>query len=257
MKLQFISYDNLDAIKSNLPLWVDKFKLDSSAWLGSEFENTLFFNTKYGEITDFTLDMSQSDPFLTEFTNVQRVYGNLKFLSESQASDERLWAGLCFGPFWNYVRYRWELDKNYTVGDIEQHFMFGFGARRSLTRNALSRLWWIGRLTYDESRIDPWELTKFVCEKSDFILQVLERNTSNNPAIIRAFLSAVLEARKNGITIERADFRELAKYLNLLGGIYILDCLPEQKIHDKILAKAEEIARTNNTQNQDSEAKTA
>lgn len=34
---------------------------------------------------------------------------------------------------------------------------------------------------------------------------------------------------------------ELAKYLNLLGGIYILDCLPEQRIYDKILTKATEI----------------
>ena len=139
MKLQFVSYDNLDTIRSNLPHWLDKFKLDSSAGLASEIDGPLFLNTKYGEIPDFTLDMSQDKPFLTEATNVERVYGNLKFLSESQASDERLWAGLCLGPFWNYVRYRWEIDKKCTASNIEQHFMFGFGARRSLTRNAMSR----------------------------------------------------------------------------------------------------------------------
>lgn len=241
MKLQFVSYDNLDTIRSNLPHWLDKFKLDSSAGLASEIDGPLFLNTKYGEIPDFTLDMSQDKPFLTEATNVERVYGNLKFLSESQASDERLWAGLCLGPFWNYVRYRWEIDKKCTASNIEQHFMFGFGARRSLTRNAMSRLWWIGRLTYDESRTDPWELTKFVCESSDYIMHILERNTSNNPAIIRAFLTAVLDARKDGLQIDTNTVGELAKYLNLLGGIYILDCLPEKKIHDKIYAKAQEI----------------
>ena len=37
---------------------------------------------------------------------------------------------------------------------------------------------------------------------------------------------------------------ELAKYLNLLGGIYILDCLPEHRIYDKILVKTYELART-------------
>lgn len=31
--------------------------------------------------------------------------------------------------------------------------------------------------------------------------------------------------------------------VNLLGGIYILDCLPEQRIYDKILAKANEICK--------------
>lgn len=245
MKLQFISYDNLDAIRSNLPHWLENFKLDSSSWLDREFEGPLFLNTKYGDIPDFTLDMSAEKPFLTEATNVARVYGNLKFLSESQASDERLWAGLCFGPFWKYVQYRWEIDKKCTVGNIEQHFMFGFGARRSLTRNAISRLWWIGRLTYDEGRADPWELTKFVCESSDYILHILERNTSNNPVIIRAFLDAVLEAKSRGLQIDTNTVGELAKYLNLLGGIYILDCLPANKIREKILAKAEEITKAN------------
>lgn len=243
MKLQFISYDNLDAIRSNLPSWLDKFKQKDSSWLEQEFDGPLFLDTKYTEIPDFTLDMSQDKPFMTEATNVERIYGNLPFLSESQASDERLWAGLCFGPFWEYVKYRWEIDKKCTAPNIEQHFMFGFGARRSLTRNALSRLWWIGRLTYDESRADPWELTKFVCESSDYIMHILERNTSNNPVIIRAFLDAVLDARNKGLAIDTNTVGELAKYLNLLGGIYILDCLPAQKIHDKILAKAEEITR--------------
>lgn len=245
MKLQFVSYDNLDAIRANLPHWLENFKLDSSDWLAKEFDGPVFFDTKYADIPDFTLDMSQEEPFLTEATNVERIYGNLMFLSESQASDERLWAGLCFGPFWNYVRYRWKIDKKCTVSNIEQHFMFGYGARRSLTRNAISRLWWIGKLTYDDSRADPWELTKFVCESGDYIMHILERNTSNNPVIIRAFLDAVLEARSKGMKIDTNTVGDLAKYLNLLGGIYILDCLPAKKIHEKILAKAEEISKGN------------
>ena len=243
MKLQFISYDNLDAIKSNLTHWLDHFKEDSSDWLAKEFDGPVFLDTKYTDIPDFTLDMSQDQAkaFLTDATNVERIYGNLKFLSESQASDERLWAGLCFGTFWNYVRYRWPVKKE---NDVKNHFLFGYGPRRSLTRNALARLWWIGKLTYDESRSDPWELTRFVCESNDYILHILERNTSNSPVIIRAFLDAVLEARNKGLKIDTNTVADLAKYLNLLGGIYILDCLPAKKIHDKILDKAEEITKS-------------
>lgn len=241
MKLQFVSYDNIDAIKSNLPVWVNRFKEDSSDWLNTELGNALLSDTKFAEAPDFALDMSEEKPFMTEAENVKRVYGNLCFLSDSQASDERLWAGLCLGPFWKYVKYRWEIDKKCTVSNVQQHFMFGFGARRSLTRNAISRLWWIGRLTYDETRTDPWELTKFVCENADYIMHILERNTSNNPIIIRPFLSAIIDARKDGLQIDTNIVGDLAKYLNLLGGIYILDCLPEKKIYDKIYAKAVEI----------------
>lgn len=241
MKIQFISYDNIDIIKSSLNDWIGHFRDNSSDWLKDELNNPLFMDTKFEDIPDFSLDMSADKPFQTEANNVEQVYNNLKFLSDSQATDERLWAGLCIGPFWNYVKYRWDIDNKCTESNILQHFFFGFGARRSLTRNALSRLWWIGRLTYDSNRSDPWELTKFVCESSDYIMHILERNTSNNPSIIRPFLNAIIVARENGLPIDTNIVGELAKYLNLLGGIYILDCLPEQRIYDKILAKAYEI----------------
>ena len=95
MKLQFVSFDNLDAIKANLSSWTDNFKQNSSSWLTEELDNSLFLDTKYGDIPDFTLDMSSDKPFLTEAKNVRRVYDHSKFLSHPQWSDERLSARLC------------------------------------------------------------------------------------------------------------------------------------------------------------------
>lgn len=241
MKLQFVSYDNLDLIKSNLPNIVNNFRQDSSDWLNDELGITLLSDTRLADAPDFSLDMSNEKPFLTEAENAKRVYSSLKYLSNSQASDERLWAGLCFGTFWQYVKYRWDIDTKCTVKNVGQHFMFGFGARRSLIRNALSRLWWIGRLTYDDTRSDSWELTRFVCENADNIMHILERNTSNNPQVVRPFLDAVLDARSNGISINTDAIGELSKYLNLLGGIYILDCLPREKIYGKIYQQIEKM----------------
>ena len=63
--------------------------------------------------------------------------------------------------------------------------------------------------------------------------------------IIRSFLGAILDARTEGLIINTDTVGELAKHLNLLGGIYILDCLPPERIHDKILDKAREIAKDN------------
>lgn len=242
MKLQFVDGDKIDIIKSNLGEWIEGFKKDSSSWLEEKLEAPLFSDTRY-DAPDFSLDMSQEKPFLAEAENAIRTYDSLRFLSNSQASDERVWAGLCLGPFWSYVKCRWNIDGNCTVDNVKQHFLFGFGARRSLTRNALSRLWWIGRLTYDETRKDPWELTRFVCESSDYIMHILERNTSNNPSILRPFLGAIIEARNAGLPIDTNIVGDLAKYLNTLGGAYILDCLPERQIHDKIMARATEICK--------------
>ena len=134
--------------------------------------------------------------------------------------------------------------KGITEAKIIQHVFFGFGARRSLTRNTMSRLWWAGRLTVDPDSDDPYRLTRFACENADTVMHALERNTSNSRTINRAFLSAILDARdKEGLIMNTTIIGELAKYLNLLGGTYILDCLPEQMIYDKIIAKAREIDR--------------
>jgi len=238
MKLQFLSGDSITAIKANLNELRTKFG-GGNEWISDFFDGkSPFKDTKY-EIEDFQLDMSQKDPFLTEYENVRRVYTRLKFLTDSQASDERIWAGLCMGPFYDYVKYRWKIDETSSAATIEQHFFFGYGARRSLTRNALSRLWWIGRLTYDNER--EYELTKFVCENADNIMHILERNTSNNPDIVKAFISAIIDAKNTGKQIDTNDIGELSKYLNLLGGTYILDCLPSSVIYDKIYKKAIEI----------------
>lgn len=237
MKLTFLEDDSLFALKSNLNKLYTKFALPDAEWITEYFGRSPFIETKYS-VDDFSLDMSQDKPFLTEFENVQRVYNSLSFLSASQASDERLWAGLCINHFWKYTQYRWDMVSNCTIDSVKQHFFFGFGARRSLTRNAISRLWWIGRLTHDPSRKDPYELTRFVCENADYIMHILERNTSNSPMITKAFLSALLTAREEGCLINTDTVGELSKYLNLLGGTYILDCLPESKIHDKIVEKA-------------------
>lgn len=237
MRLEIISEDNMLDLKSNLPALVKNFTKPDNNWLLDYFGANPFISTRF-EINRIELDMSCEKPFLTDAENVKRVYGSLSFLSNSQASEEKLWAGLCLGAFWDYTKYRWN---PVSVQNIKDHFFFGQGPRRSLTRNALARLWWIGRLTYDETREDPYELTNFICEHSDYILHVLERNTSNNPVILKTFLKAVLDCRGKSIPIDTNIVGELSKYLNLLGGTYLVDCMPEGVLYEKLSNKLTEI----------------
>jgi hypothetical protein len=243
MKLELISQDSIDIIKSNLDIWKPRFDADDASWLEEKLEGMLFLPTSYEDIPDFEVIMDGENPFATEAKNVEIVYGNLQFLTDSQASDERLWAGLGLGHFWKYIKYRWNIDGQSSVDTIRNHFFFGMGPRVSLTRQGVARLWWIGRLTYDGQRSDPFELTKLVCEQASFITDILERNTSNNPCIVHAFLDALLALRGEGITITAELVRELSKYLNVLGGTYLLDCLSPEKIILKVTEKGKEIAK--------------
>lgn len=245
MKLQLISQDSIDIIKSNLEIWKTRFDADDATWLEEKLEGMLFLPTSYEDIPDFELVMDGDNPFATEAKNVEIVYSNLQFLTDSQASDERLWAGLGLSYFWKYIKYRWAIDGRSSVDTLRNHFFFGMGPRVSLTRQGVARLWWIGRLTYDGQRSDPFELTKLVCEQASFIPDILERNTSNNPRIVHAFLDALLALRAEGITITAELVRELSKYLNVLGGTYLLDCLSPEKIMLKVTEKGRELAEGN------------
>lgn len=245
MKLQLISQDSIDIIKSNLEIWKTRFDADDATWLEEKLEGMLFLPTSYEDIPDFELVMDGENPFATEAKNVEIVYSNLQFLTDSQASDERLWVGLGLSYFWKYIKYRWAIDGRSSVDTLRNHFFFGMGPRVSLTRQGVARLWWIGRLTYAGQRSDPFELTKLVCEQASFIPDILERNTSNNPRIVHAFLDALLALRVEGITITAELVRELSKYLNVLGGTYLLDCLSPEKIMLKVTEKGRELAEGN------------
>jgi hypothetical protein len=47
-----------------------------------------------------------------------------------------------------------------------------------------------------------------------------------------------MQAESEGHNMNTDNVAELAKYLNLLGGVYILDCLPYETIYQKIYDKA-------------------
>ena len=184
-----------------------------------------------------------SDSHKDDLENVKKMYGTLKdIISPTMASDERLWVGLAMNKrFWKYINTRWQ-KKGWTESTIKQHYFFGNGNRRSLTRNALARLWWIGYLTYDEEEeADCWHYTEFACKYQRFIVDVLERNTGNSKKIIKSCVKACERFTKDypDVDIETELMRDIQKYMSIIGGSYLIDMVDSEelslKIYDKIL----------------------
>ena len=92
-------------------------------------------------------------------------------------------------------------------------------------------------VTYDEKRKDPFELTKYICKDQDFLESICGRNIFNNPVIQKATISAIYDADKSGIVINREVVRNISKYVNLLAGTYMLDMLSYEDIYNKVLQK--------------------
>lgn len=236
MKLKYIIEDDLLAIKSNMDIIYQKLLVEGEKNIEEIMKNEGLIKESQYEIDDFKLDMSQpkGKENLTDIENIQRVYNHMKVLSDSQASDERIWVAYTFSVFLDYMKYRWSASN---VNDMENHYLFNYTSQRSLFRNGIARLWWIGRVTYDNTRVDPYELTKFLCRDQDYIESICGRNVFNNPEVGFATLNALFDAEKTGAKIDRYVVREVAKYVNLLSGTYILGIMDKEEIYDKICKK--------------------
>ena len=235
MKIKYISENDLETIKGNM-MHVFKKTMQAKIPVSEALGIPDIIKQSQYSVNDFSLDMSapKGQEPKTDVENVKRVYGNMMALSDSMASDERIWAAYTFSEFLDYMMYRWPAM---TPSDLENRYVFGYGTQRSLFRNGLSRLWWIGRFTYDESRDDPYELTTFLCAKQDCIETICGRSIFNNPDVGRTTLDVLMQAQKKGIDLNRDLIRNVGKYVNFLAGTYILESMDSEKLSEKIVQK--------------------
>jgi len=228
MQIYFLKEEVLNQLKADIKKNMTNYENSKKLWVE---ENSFI---KFSKIfLDFKLDMSEKKPSDTDVRNIILVYSNLKELKDNQALDERLWAGLCHNQFWEYLRYRWPVEKDDSNPRfIEQHYFFGDD--HPIFFNGLSRLWWIGRLTYDENLKDPFELTKYLCQDwNGRGYPLFSVNFSNNKELIRTFLKTLMEFEKKR-KLSRQDFEKVKKIMVLWGGKIILDSLSEEELSSKI-----------------------
>ena len=109
-KIKFLTEDSIEMLKKNSEA-LYKEVLSSGNKSLEEFlgESGQIKETAY-EIDEFVLEMGQpegKEP-LTDAENAQRVYSHMKALSDSQASDERIWIAYTLNEQIDYMRYRWK-----------------------------------------------------------------------------------------------------------------------------------------------------
>ena len=242
MRIKYVTEDGIAFLKNNAETAYKELIKEGSKNLSDILcDYGSLKDTPY-EIEQIVLDMSQpkGKETLTDAENAKRIYNHMKLLSDSQASDERIWVAYTLQEQLEYMKYRWGCESS---KDMLNRYFFSYSSNRSLFRNGISRLWWIGRVTYDENRSDPFELTNFLCSDQDFIETICGRSVFNNPVVQKAVISAIYEHVKNGEDVKREVVREIAKYVNLLAGTYLIDMLTYDEIKCKIDLKLSELLR--------------
>lgn len=232
MKIKFITDEGLEKARNNYKTIYKEILVKGTSDLQTLFNDDHIIKNTSIDIEDFSLDTSFENQVDSDLENVKRVYNHMMTLSVSKASDERIWVAYALSEFVDYMKYRWMPDG---PDKRKERFFFENSSKRSLFRQGISRLWWIGYLTYDESKPDPYEMTAFILRNGqDVINQLLDIGFSSNKTILKAVIKALYEAENSGITIDRDLVRNTCKYVNLLGGTYMLDCLSENDIYEKV-----------------------
>lgn len=244
MKLKFLPYDNLESLKNNIEDNLYLYNNPDNQWVNNFFGGSSPFRNFKKEVPDFKLEMDSDKPETTDITNAKIIYKSLIGLTDIQAGNERLWAGLAHGTFYEYMNYRWGTEKPNTVMNIKSRYFFAHGKRRSLVTNTLSRLWWLGRYTYDVQYEDPFKLINFFSnDLGTKSLYMFSSNFSSNEKIRKALLIAVNGFESKGVKIDRNKFKQIIGYLNVLGGTSLLDYYSKQELINIIEEYAEKILK--------------
>lgn len=243
MVIHFLKDDCLTALKANIAGNLKHYSEPTNDWVYGFFDGENPFLEYKFQIDDFQFDTEINENHSQgqqDVENIIRLYSVMKNLTDTQATDERLWAGLAHSDFWPYMSTRWKGQNEKSPNVSSRYFLgTGSGLRRSLFVNTLSRLWWAGRLTYDENRKDSFELTrsleKFYSARN---LVLFSSNYINCRNVMRGLLSALVILDNEGYTQSYRSANclvEATKYLNIFGGSHILDYYTEEEIKDKVL----------------------
>ena len=245
MRIDFLTDDALVKLRADLHDNLGRYRANDQAYFIDVLASMDGLKQSRYTCPDFTLDMSADDPTETDITNVKRVYEAMRELSPAVASDERLWTGFAHSEFWDYVQYRQKdsihkiIDEDESIkkqdARVGSSFFFTNGHRRSLFVHCLSRLWWIGYVTYDEGARDPYHLTGLTALSTGHAFAstavlFASSNMTANKAIALGVLDSIEKRQEMGEKIERKHFVGSLRYLNNMGGLTLLDMLSREDV---------------------------
>ncbi len=239
MKLYFMKQSALDYITANIKtLYINYYREKTNQWIYNLFDYDPF--ELFMEVSDFELAVITNKRGEVELENCRILYSKLLNVSESQASDERLWAGLCNNTFYDYVRRRWDYD-HLQLRDAKKdsepilsRFFFKGGVSAGKFRNTLAKCWWVGHGVYQYKEDDKFALLDALGPE-DFATKVTDifysYSFSSNFTIVSGIIKGWKEMIDKGYKLPTRNYlRPTLQYINALGGGVLLDMFDEDEI---------------------------
>lgn len=169
------------------------------------------------------------------------IYEAYKDISPLLAQQDDLWVYLTHVDLFEYVKKRWPImvgdDVDKVKNFIGNHW---FRHTKHLFRTTLAGLWWQVYLTKDETRDDPYELTKvyFNCG-TDFGQKFGELSLIRHHEAMIGILEFLGENPEILSYHQEARGQFISRYFNLIGGFTHL-CSHDRYFFKKELSKLKE-----------------
>lgn len=234
--MKYLTVDTVNQIRKNSEYYFKFFSnSDYEIKLNQEFTSEYYSKNdiEYVHI-DFLMNETQkANKKKTDFSNSIKLFETYDFLTESQASDERFWAGLAIEKNnLNYLFYRWEKTSN----TIKYRVVYHASGKRGYMYHGLARLWWFTYLTRLEGTENPYELTEFTFSHPHIMEKMIYRNFSNSKHIRLSVIKSIKTFVDNGGEYATKKVDELYKYVSLIGGNRLLDVMPASVLENELTA---------------------
>lgn len=244
----------VNVLRANIPANLHNYQDDERWVLHVDTRSSRDLETRVELKSALQFDEPDKDN-LKDLENAIRLHKSLQHLTPLQARDPRLWTRMAHVDAWAYMRQRWPLER--FAGDaskgarfVEARYFVAQNEGRALLRNGIARLWWVAHLSHDAARNNPYELTTVLLSTLDITQQILERNMGRAPVVVTGFLEFLLANKDLLLTRgdqNRTRIRLLAKFLNMYGGVCLLDCVSQSDI---MKALGEELDRIRQAEDQ-------
>lgn len=249
MRLKYLTEKAYETLLDNIGIDKDKYSI-ASVWIPEYFKGKEYFKESRIEASSVKL-YTEGGKNESDIVNVKLIFDAFDKLTPQQASNEYLWSYLSLVEFWEYSLWRWgndsenessdvEDDADYTINikeskrsvNIKQRYLCE-KSRIGLLRNAISRLWWFGYLSYKEGPLSQkYELTELLLTQADLCQSIMERNFSMNRNVCFGILSAIKKINDDQAlsNVIKDEWRSLCKYINRYGAVTLLDTLSQDEV---------------------------
>lgn len=190
------------------------------------------------------LSGSKNQSVSDEVQNVLIVRDSLGKLTPLLALDERLWVTLTLSQYREYFVSRWfdgSGNDEAAVKSLDNH-LFATTSRRFIRDQAISRLWWAGKIASDLKGVDENIALETMFWNSELLSQITSRPTTASSSALTGEVIRIMHERKSqNLNFERDKFRKLMATIDLTLGRNLVFALPADVLRAKVVQIAESI----------------